>query len=480
MHSPSTPRADIELRELSGARAEDVELLRRFYRECYEVAFPDPDERESLANMESYLKLKEQGWYGANNYHIVIASLGGGIVGGSVCDYLAEPNAGVIEYLLVQPGLRESGLGSRLLAAIERLCRTDAALLERRELDWLVAETEDPYRNAVPAEGFDTFVRARIMAGLGFRIMDFRYVQPALSDQQEPAENLLLIARPVAGKPDAIGADVVLSIVSQYMRWAMRIEHPLRNREFRGMARALTGRRSIGLVEFAEYLGWDTELRTTEVTDVRDPALSEALDVYESAYSDPGTAWPRTAFRSAVQQGPALAAAGFHYHLWALHRPPQGPCDGMVSFVTMPSAGFGGYLAFGPPLRGSGRLRPIIARIEERMIRDNPQARAWFIECATDLNREIFCKAGFFEVDAAYEQPGSADGRRLPLRLHLLYKPFGRTYEPPVIERAVFLEAIAEIYHVVYQLDPETNASFARLTDSLRDCDSVRTWNKRR
>jgi hypothetical protein len=50
---------------------EDRERLQRFYRELYIPEFPDEDERESLENMERYLELKEQGWYGKNNYHII-------------------------------------------------------------------------------------------------------------------------------------------------------------------------------------------------------------------------------------------------------------------------------------------------------------------------------------------------------------------------------------------------------------------------
>src|SRR5215831_18986085 len=68
--------------------------LSRFYRRAYVREFPDPDERESLANMKRYLRLKAQGWYGRNNYHIVLAELDGEPIGGSVVDYLAEPNAG--------------------------------------------------------------------------------------------------------------------------------------------------------------------------------------------------------------------------------------------------------------------------------------------------------------------------------------------------------------------------------------------------
>ncbi len=476
MASTTPQRLEIELRELGGARPGDIELLRRFYTACYEPAFPNPDERESLANMESYLDAKEQGWYGPNNYHVIVALRGDDILGGTVCDYLAEPNAAMIEYLLVQPDFRASGLGVSLAAEIERLCRADAAEIDGRELDWLVGETEDPYR-AATTEDFDTFVRARIMARANVRIVDFHYVQPALSEAGASVENLLLIARPGNGKAEVIRTEVVLSIVAEYFRWAMRIEDPTSNSEYLRMASALDGRRSIELVEIGDYLGWDRnrELRITDVPDTQHPELAAAIAVYESAYTDPETTWPGDIFRSAVERKPTLAGSGYTYHLWAIHSTAAGSCDGMASFVTMPTAGYGGYLTFDHPLRGSGRLRQIIARIEEQMIRDNPDASGWYIECNEEVNCEIFARAGFFELDLVYEQPltQGSGSQTPPLRLHLLYKSFGRVYRPPIISRAAFLRAVAEIYWMIYTVDAQTDASFRLLADSLEACETV-------
>lgn len=354
------------------------------------------------------------------------------------------------------------------MSTIERLCDADAGAIDGRGLDWIVAETEDPYRN-IPGADFDTFTRLRVMDRLRFRMLDFRYVQPALSPTQAPAENLLLIARPCQGAPDTIPRDVVSSILAEYMRWAMRIDDPTENSEYRRMSRAISWRHSIDLVEFDTYLGWDKQLRVVDVAGVDDPEFAGAVAVYKSAYSDPETCWPADIFRSAVERKPALAAFGYSYHLWGIHSTEAGPCDGMASFVTMPTAGFGGYLAFDRPLRNSGRLRHVIARIEERMVRDNPDSGGWYLECNTDINRETFAKVGFFELDVPYEQPATAaSGSRTPaLSLHLLYKPFGSVYRPPVIPRDEFLTAVAEIYSVIYEVDAQSDPSYRRLEESL-------------
>src|SRR5580700_8093942 len=86
-------------------KGEDLERLTRFYDELYEAGFPDPNERESLENMKEYLRLKRRGWYGSNNYHIILSFDGDRPVAASVSDYLAIPNCGVIEFLLVDESL---------------------------------------------------------------------------------------------------------------------------------------------------------------------------------------------------------------------------------------------------------------------------------------------------------------------------------------------------------------------------------------
>jgi GNAT superfamily N-acetyltransferase len=103
----------VEMRELAAGNGD---LLETFYTEVYEREFPDPDERESLANIARYLALREEGWYGRNNYHVVLACRGDTVLGGCILDYFAEPNAGVIEFLFTIAAARGLGVGRALLA----------------------------------------------------------------------------------------------------------------------------------------------------------------------------------------------------------------------------------------------------------------------------------------------------------------------------------------------------------------------------
>ncbi|WP_405160109.1 GNAT family N-acetyltransferase [Nocardia sp. NBC_01499] len=453
----------------------DTALLRRFYDDCYVSEFPDADERESLRNIEEYLALKVDGWYGKNNYHVVVATdENGAPVGGSISDYLDKPNAGVLEYILVRPGLRGSGLGHRLLRHTEQLLHADG-VSNHGQLDWIVGEMDDPYRTPVTAGSFDPFARARIWHRWKYRRLDFRYIQPALSPTQSPVENLLLMANTCSTRyGTTVPAKDVQLLVAEYLRWAMRIPDAMENHEYREMASALELSGTVALIPFDEYISGikQEELYIRDVVTDHDPEMAEAVRVYEEIFTDPSTAVPSAYLAEALTPGGPVDRQGYHYHLCTIRGTAQEKAEGMASFLTMPHAGFGGYIGFEPSLRGSGKLRSIIMRIEERMVRDIGEegmriedAPGWYIECDGDTNRAIFSRLGFQELDVDYRQPAIAPG---PCHiLHLMYKPFGRVYQQAVIDSAAFLDTMREIYHVVYKSDPDKSESFNLLQASV-------------
>lgn len=234
----------------------DLAALRAFYAALYVASFPDADERESLDNMGDYLRRKASGWYGSNNYHIVLGLSDGAVVAASICDYLAEPNVGVIEFLLVSPAARGGGMGRRLLDHTEALLDQDARRGRGRPLDCVLAEMNDPLAESASADNFDPVARALIWHGWGFRRLAFPYVQPALSVRQSAVTNLLLICRPLReGWSAGVPSQVVVGAVHEYMRWAMRIELPDHNVEFREMVQVLTQTDSIDLQSLDGYAG---------------------------------------------------------------------------------------------------------------------------------------------------------------------------------------------------------------------------------
>lgn len=229
-------RSGVAFTELDASPA-GLRALRRFYKALYVREFPDPHERESLANMERYLALKAKGWYGVNNYHVLLMQSGGEVVGGSISDYLARPNAGVIEFLFTKPGRRRRGLGRALLDATVRLLRRDAHAAGGKPLAAVVGEMNDPFKQPATPDSMDPFERAGIWGRWGFGRVDFPYVQPALSSKQRPVECLALVAKLPRGARRRVRSEWVMDVVSEYMRWAMRIPRPSGNAQHRDMQR---------------------------------------------------------------------------------------------------------------------------------------------------------------------------------------------------------------------------------------------------
>jgi GNAT superfamily N-acetyltransferase len=466
--------SDLELRDLSATPA-DRALLHAFYRDLYVAEFPDPDERESLANIERYLDLKDRGWYGANNYHVALLLEDGRPVGGSVSDYLAEANAGVIEFLVVERSRRGRGVGRRLLEWTEQRLAADARERTGRDLDLVVAEMNDPFKSP-PGDSLDPFLRLRVWDAWGYAKLDFPYVQPALSSEQKPVAHLLLAIKRLRPLGAAVPAPAVRHVVHEYLRWAMRIEDPETSAEFRAMARWLEARPSVGLVPLGAYVGHDDArpLFVREVTTADDPDLEGILDVYRTAFPPGPTAVPPESFLKVLGSG-RPPQDPWVYHLWALRASRGGPVAGMTSFFTLPGAGFGGYVAFGPPLRGAGRLPLLLPRVEEQMVRDGRGARGWYVECepATD-HAARFSRAGFHEVAVRYRQPRvAADVAETPV-LQLLYKEFGAGHGAPALDVAELLEALSWIFRAVYGIErPREDPLFVDVARQLAAAGSV-------
>ncbi len=178
-------------------------------------------------------------------------------------------------------------------------------------------------------------------------------------------------------------------------------------------------------------------------------------------FTDPAEAIPITSFRklfSRRQDWPE----GVRYHLWAVYASAGQPCEGMASFFTLPSAGFGGYVALTGSLRGKGRLLPLLRRMEQRMVQDGSTNKGWYIECGENTDRSRFTRHGFREINVDYRQPllpGAESTESAGEMLHLLYKPFGRVYEGAELKVGDLLSALADILRsgtASTSIDPST------------------------
>ncbi len=452
----------ITFRELTGT-PDDLTVLAGFHGTLYVSLFPDPDERESLENMAGYLRLKGHGWYGENNYHIVLAFDGELLAGAVIADYLAEPATGVIEYLLVSPDVRGRGVGRALMDHIEAVLAADAAG-GGRELAGVVAEMNDPRAVSALADNLDPVARALIWHRYGYAGLDFPYRQPALSPGQAPVTGLILIGKPLsAAWRDRVPAAAITLVVREYLRLAMRIDRPEDSPEYRCMAAHLSARDDVGRLPLDRYTGRDAArpLDVHAVTGPDDQDFAGTLAVYRGAFPPGPTAVGEDEFRHAV------AEPG--YHLWALRADPADPGpSGMASFHTLTAAGLLGYVTFAAPLRGSGRFPALVARLEQRLLADRPEIRGWYAEIGPGTDCAPFLRVGCRELALDYRQPALGAGEDVPCRL--FFKPPGRIYDPPELSGPDLLTDLAEVLSTVYGVvAPREHPTYRRIAGSLTD-----------
>ena len=220
----------IEFHEITGNK-EDLELLAHFYHDIYIHQFPDPDERETLDSFRRDLDRKSSDWFGTNNYHFIIATYHGQPVAGCVSDYMCGPRAGMIEFIAVAPEMRGQGLGHRLIAHTEDLLQRDA----KGALTCILAEINDPTKIMPQQDNMDPTHRLNLWNKWGYQQLPWTYLQPALSDRQNSVNYLILLAKQLCA--DALPDSKYL--LSNIMRWVMRLEDPENCIEFQTMCRQL-------------------------------------------------------------------------------------------------------------------------------------------------------------------------------------------------------------------------------------------------
>lgn len=457
--------AEYALRSIGTAHAG---LLERFYESLYVPEFPHPDERESLDNMLGYLRKREAGWFGKNDYQILLVLEGETPIAGVIGDYLEAPDVAVVEFLVVSSERRGRGLGRKLLVAFEDAMKASARKAGQN-LFAVVAEMNDPYRWTPHVDNLDPFTRAAIWHSWGFGRVDFPYVQAALSAGQRPVTTLMLIAKlfgqtSPASAGTTIDPRTVKLIVHEYMRWAMRVDEPGHNPEFLEMARFLDRKaergEAIGVEPLDEYLAEAAsapfEVREAQRGDAE--LLRQIVAVYGRCFPPSSTALPPEAFGEALASG-RHEGKSYRYHLWGLADRETRRLAGMASYYSFRRVGFGGYLCLERPLAGRGLLKRVVGCIERQMVNDGLEPQGWLIECDPHGPDTIakFESVGFRRLRVTYHQPPLRDAPGSSLSgplLTLLFKGLGAGFgEQPRLEVDVFIEAMAEIMKFAYRID---------------------------
>ena len=208
-----------------------LSLLEDYYKTVFTEAFPKSDTRELLENMIDYLKKKKNGWYGKNNYHIIVGKTEESIVSGAICDYFAETNTGALEYIAVNYLKRGRGYAREIfLKAVDTL-KKDAIKAGYSDLDWVIGEIEHPAKLMENADKSYLYAWDKV----GFRVVDWpHYIQPAISKKNDDVDTLMLIAYKPQGyssndEMNVIKPSIIEGFIKDYARFALRIEKPESN-----------------------------------------------------------------------------------------------------------------------------------------------------------------------------------------------------------------------------------------------------------
>lgn len=185
-------------------------VLRAFYA-GYDRAFVLPDEREDLDGFERCLRLNLTipRLFGRRHSEQVMVVTGddGALLGGA--NFLATamtapggpPVSMALNYVFVEAAARGRGLARVLITAAQRMAALALTGGDTGPEPAVFIEQNDPlalsaadYAIDTAHAGIDQVDRLAIWASLGARLVDFPYVQPALSADQEPDDGLIYAA----------------------------------------------------------------------------------------------------------------------------------------------------------------------------------------------------------------------------------------------------------------------------------------------
>jgi GNAT superfamily N-acetyltransferase len=196
-------------------------VLTRFFA-GYDRAFVLPDEREELEGFEACLALNGAYRHAFGRVHselvAVFEDADGTLLGGA--NFLATaidrgaqlpPAAIALNYVYVEPASRGRGMLRKILAAVRLLSLMALDLDREGTAPAIFIEQNDPLRLTAAEyaadtahSGIDQVDRLAIWSRLGAKVVDFPYIQPALSASQHSDDGLIYAAVDFPG--DAVDA----------------------------------------------------------------------------------------------------------------------------------------------------------------------------------------------------------------------------------------------------------------------------------
>jgi len=219
-------------------QAYDEPLVTRFYNALMKVNFPMEDELEPLETWIARLEPKQSAEINkVHTQHVLIAlkkedksqkeegkDVPPVIAGGLVYQYFKVGNVALFAYMVIDQAFRRRGLINILIQRAITILHREARELGRPHCDLFIAET-----NGAGVEDGVMFSgdRHKVMHSLGFGHLDVAYVQPPLTEAQDPVYDLILIAHklsPAISGPEGkrvVPVEGVMHHMREYARTAM-------------------------------------------------------------------------------------------------------------------------------------------------------------------------------------------------------------------------------------------------------------------
>lgn len=183
-------------------RAQHEPLLERFYRELYLSEFAG-------AQAEPIDVWKWALWDGEAPYRMSLrlAIDGGNIVGGIAFELYPRSNCGLVTYVVVAASTRGGGLGKELRTGAARTLYADGA----RAVFGEVNDPRAPHSYETPETSWKRLQRYQRW---GSRVLDMRYMQPALGPGLDRDRGLVLVrhagdAPPLTEMPGSVVRDFI-------------------------------------------------------------------------------------------------------------------------------------------------------------------------------------------------------------------------------------------------------------------------------
>jgi len=180
--------------------------IKNFYNQLLLPMFID-DEIDSLDNFISYTKNQTK----LCKFNILVSTCKQKFYGGVVFDYYKDINCILIEYISTLKEFRGIGIASNFIDTIQK----------KYKVNYIIIEVENPQIISTD-EAKNRFL---FWQNRGFRIVDFKYIQPPLDDNKNQVEHMLIMCKTFSSNfEETLPANILQTALKNYFMYSMNIK----------------------------------------------------------------------------------------------------------------------------------------------------------------------------------------------------------------------------------------------------------------